>query len=310
MVALGLAACVGRGAAAQTRAFPTRGLDLAIVVRPDADTKSGPEWRRSRVTLPERTPSAIPARANTALTGTAFIASVAGMSNADRELAVGRELLAGNIPSFLRELRTVEVSGKGADSAQHSVAYEVMPDYLSIGSDKDYVRMPMTPYTAQAFCDAFGFVLPTRKMVNDIWSAATTHLQPAPLTEQRESPLTFMRHDRIIQEQLRGVSRAANRNDFVAGIKKDVVVSNLIAARPDRVVIYGWHELNGIPIQPMYSGHVNWYVDYSHGIRPVRRIMRVDGVGRAFEKIVADSVMLALLSDEGAIKVARYAVPE
>lgn len=170
--------------------------------------------------------------------------------------------------------------------------------------------MPMTPYTAQAFCDAFGFVLPTRKMVNDIWSAATTHLQPAPLTEQRESPLTFMRHDRIIQEQLRGVSRAANRNDFVAGIKKDVVVSNLIAARPDRVVIYGWHELNGIPIQSMYSGHVNWYVDYSHGIRPVRRIMRVDGVGRAFEKIVADSVMLALLSDEGAIKVARYAVPE
>jgi len=28
-----------------------------------------------------------------------------------------------------------------------------------------------------------------------------------------------------------------------------------------------WHQLNGIPIQPLYSGHINWWVDYSHGIR-------------------------------------------
>jgi hypothetical protein len=88
------------------------------------------------------------------------------------------------------------------------------------------------------------------------------------------------------------------------------VVSNLIAARPDRVVIFGWHYLNGDPIQPMYSGHVNWYVDYSHGIRPVRRMMLVDGVRRAYEKVLADTVTLALLSDEGAIREPRYPVPQ
>ena len=41
--------------------------------------------------------------------------------------------------------------------------------------------------------------------------------------------------------------------------------------RPNRVAIYGWHYLNGQPIQPTYAGHVDWYIDYSHGIRPVRR---------------------------------------
>jgi len=263
-------------------------------------------WVEPEVTMPVGAPPAIPTRAGSALTGSAFMASVAGLSNTDRELAIRRELLAGNIPSFLRVLRTVEVPAKGADGVTHAVSYEVMPDYLSIGSDSDYVRIPMTPYTAQAFCDAFGFVLPTRKMVNDIWKAARTHVEPRPLTELRESPLTFMQHDRIIQGQLKG----ARHDAFVAGIKKDVVVSNLIAARPDRVVIYGWHYLSGEPIQPMYSGHLNWYVDYSHGVRPVRRMMQVDGVRQSFEKILTDSVRLVLLSDEGAIKVPRYPVPE
>ena len=60
------------------------------------------------------------------------------------------------------------------------------------------------------------------------------------------------------------------------------------------------------PIQPVYAGHVDWYVDYSHGIRPVRRWMRVDGVRRSFEAILADSTRRYLLSDEGALAVWRY----
>lgn len=262
-------------------------------------------WVASDVRLPQAEPPAIPQRPAGAPTGSAFIATVAGMSNADREAAVLRELLSGNVPSFLRVLRTVTVTAKGADSSSHTISYDVMPDYLAIGSDSDWVRMPMAPYTAQAFCDAFGFVLPTRKMVNDIWKAAPVHREPKPLTEQRESPLTFQQHDGIIKEQLNGIERGS----FVAGIKKDVVVSNLIAVRPDRVVIYGWHYLSGDPIQPMYSGHVNWYVDYSHGIRPVRRMMRVDDTRKSYEKVLTDSVTLSLLSDEGVIKTPRYPIP-
>ena len=206
------------------------------------------------------------------------------------------------MPSFLRKLRTVEVSVVGSDSVKHSISYDVMPDYLAIGSDNDFVRMPMTPYTAQEFCDAFGFVLPTRKMVNDIWAAATTHLEPRPLTVERESPVTFLQHHRIIEDQLKGIGRGA----FVAGIKKDVVVTSKLSEKPQRVAIYGWHYPNGQPIQPLYTGHVDWYVDYSHGIRPVRRSMRVDGNVVLFEKVLADSTLRDLLSDEGEITASRY----
>ena len=162
--------------------------------------------------------------------------------------------------------------------------------------------MPMIPYTGQDFCDAFGFVLPTRKMVNDIWAASKTHLDPRPLTVKRESPLTFFQHHKIIEEQLKGIERGT----FVAGIKKDIVVTNKLAEAPKRVAIYGWHYPTGVPIQQVYTGHVDWYVDYSHGVRPVRRLMRVDGVVQPFEEIVKDSVLRSLLSDEGEVSVTRY----
>jgi hypothetical protein len=260
------------------------------------------QWVEDTVALPAATPPDIPPRAQHALTGSAFIKSVTRLSREEREAAIRRELFAGNIPSFLRKLRTVEVTDTTTDSVKHTVSYDVMPDYLAIGSDRDFVRMPMTPYTAQAFCDAFGFVLPTRKMVNDIWVAAKTHLDPRPLTVERESPLTFLQHHRIIEDQLKGVERGT----FVAGIKKDVVVTNRLGEKPQRVAIYGWHYVNGQPIQPLYVGHVDWYVDYSHGIRPVRRAMRVDGVERSFDKIITDPQLSGLISDEGVITVSRY----
>ena len=261
-------------------------------------------WAEPALSLPAPAPPAIPARAAGAMTGSAFLRSVATLTRDEREAAIRRELFAGNVPRFLRALRTVEVAVTGPDSARRTIAYEVMPDYLAIGSDEDFARIPMMPQTAQAFCDAFGFVLPTRKMVDDIWAAAGTHLDPRPLTQERESPLTFLQHDGIIRAQLD--SARAPLGAFVAGHKKDVVVSNVLQARADRVAIYGWHYPAGKPIQPLYAGHVDWYVDYSHGIRPVRRMMRVDGTAMPFERIVGDSALAFLLSDEGAIAAPRY----
>jgi hypothetical protein len=251
---------------------------------------------------PTPRPSDIPARAADAVTGSAFIAAVAALPRDEREAAVLRELLAGNIPSFLRTLHTIRHTMTGADGVVRTIAYEVMPDYLAIGSDEDFVRMPMNPYTAQAFCDAFGFVLPTRKMVNDIWQASSVRVDPHPLTVEREAAATFLQHHLIIEEQLAGARRGA----LVGGIKKDVVVSNKLMERPNRVAIFGWHYPNGQPIQPLYAGHVDWYVDYSHGIRPVRREMRIDGALRRFEEILDDPQLRNLLSDEGELTVRRY----
>ena len=259
-------------------------------------------WVQPAIDLPPSSPPDITARSRRALSGSAFIAAVSTLSRDERESAIRRELLAGNIPLFLRTLSRVETTLADSDGLSHTISYDVMPDYLAIGSDADFVRMPMTPYTAQAFCDAFGFTLPTRQIVNQIWNAATVRVEPMPLTEERESPLTFLQHNRMIEGVLNGNQRGA----LVAGIKKDVVVSPSIAARKDRVAIFGWHHTSGEPIQPLYTGHVDWYVDYSHGIRPVRRTVRVDGVERTIESVLADPRLRYLISDEEGTPVSRY----
>jgi len=56
------------------------------------------------------------------------------------------------------------------------------------------------------------------------------------------------------------------------------------------------------PIQPLTIVHVNWYVDYSHGIRLVKRSMTVDGKPRDLKFVLHDAKLSPLVSDEGAVE--------
>lgn len=249
---------------------------------------------------------ALPARPADAPTGSQFIEKVKALPIAEREAAVLAELRRGNIPDFLRNTVTVKAEATGLEGKTHTVAYEAMPDYLGIGSDADWVRMPMTPKTAEAFCAEYDYVLPTRKMVNDIWKAAEVKLEPQPMTEAREAPETFLAQNKLIEEQR---AKDPSKSKFVAGIKKDVVVTNRLNEKPGKVAIYGWHYRDGKPIQPLTIVHGENYVDYSHGIRPVRREMLVDGVNRLpFREIAADPHLNGLVSDEGELVRPTYEV--
>jgi hypothetical protein len=98
---------------------------------------------------------------------------------------------------------------------------------------------------------------------------------------------------------------------LVGGDKKDVVITNRIytASPPPRVAIYGWHQLNGTPIQPLTTVHASTYADYSHGIRLANLKLLVDGQEKTIPEVLADSVLSALLSDEGVISTPRYPTP-
>jgi len=74
------------------------------------------------------------------------------------------------------------------------------------------------------------------------------------------------------------------------------------------VVIYGWHYLSGTPIQPLYNGHGETYVDYSHGIRLVQMAMTLNGKPETVTNICASSTFYSLLSDEGPIATNRYTI--
>lgn len=266
--------------------------------KPGWGTFGGPrayaEWVQAAPGIPKRP---IDARG-----GTEFFRQIANLTRQEREEAIAGEVCRGNIPDFLRSFQKVTVKARGDNGKEHVATIEVMPDYLAIGSDSDFVRVPMSPMTAARIADAFGCALPTRKLVDEIYKSALVKLEPRPLVKDRESAATFLEHNAIIEKQRAGKPLGA----LVAGIKKDVVITNRLGERPNRVAIYGWHKLDGQPIQPLTIVHVNWYVDYSHGIRLMKRTLTVDGVTRDIRPVLYSSELSPLLSDEGPITHPTY----
>lgn len=242
-----------------------------------------------------------PARAADAVTGNKFIEQIAGFDAAERERAIAREITLGNVPSFLREAQAIPFG-----SGETAGTFFTLPDYLAIGSDDDFVRMPMQPQTAQRLADKFDCLLPTTKMVDLIDAAAELRLPPYPMTEQRETPATFHLHHRIIEAQ----GARWGRGLLTSGIKKDVVITNRLAKRADRLALYGWHYRSGKPIQPLTTVHVNWYVDYSHGVRLVSKTLVLNEKQKSASSVLSDASTCELLSSEGPITTLRYPIAE
>jgi hypothetical protein len=72
----------------------------------------------------------------------------------------------GQIPDFLRDLHTVQMTVKDANGVDRVVEYEVMPDYMAIGTDDEYLIVPMSGDMAQQIALAYGMVPPTAQMVD------------------------------------------------------------------------------------------------------------------------------------------------
>ncbi len=250
--------------------------------------------------LPEPTVK-IPLRNPQAMTGSQFMNSVIDMSFADREESILQELRTGNVPYFLRELVLIEATYQDAAGNNHDVRFRVMPDYLAIGSDEDFCRVPMGPITAQKAADFYGTCMPTRKLVDEIYVNAEVKLAPVtyyPVGNQNESVAKFIEHNEAIEAQR--AAAGAIPGQLVGGIKKDVVLSNKITdpSRTHHVTIYGWHTLDGNPIQPLYNGHFDTYVDYSHGIRYLDDDIEIDGGMQDVRSVLTDGNLYKILSDE------------
>lgn len=238
--------------------------------------------------------------------GTQLRTRIDGLALAEREVVLWQELERGNVPAFLGRLVPVTTSAI-VDGTVRTARFWVAPDWFGFGTEADWFRMPMAPPLAQRIADRLDCTLPTRRMSDAIWQQAAVKVAPRPISPKEHdicSVAQFHRHHAMVEAQLQGADRA----QLVAGAKKDVVVSALVAAHPRRVVIYGWHKPDGKPIQPLSKVHGFGHVDYSHGIRFVARAMELDGVPTTVAAVLADPKLHVLLSDEGPIMVTRYPV--
>lgn len=238
-----------------------------------------------------------------ALTGSVFYKQAAAMKWKERDSFAVKEILAGNIPAFLKKFVPVKVFVvDSATGSRINATYYAAQDYLSIGNEVDWARINITPMAAQKIADSLNCFLPTRKMADDIYRAAKIKPEPVPMDAFRDSTPTMWHHHLIIEGQRKG------RKGLIAGIKKDVVISGKILRdqRPDRVAIYGWHKTDGKPIQPLYTGHANWYVDYSQGIRLIYRKIKVEGSWMDYTDVLKDKTLQRLLCDEDDCNFYRY----
>ncbi len=146
---------------------------------------------------------------------------------------------------------TVELDG---------VAWAVSPIYVA----------PIGIGQAAAYAQQMGCELPTPKLVDAIWQAADLKLEPRP--RRHNGTVAQMASAEVYQDQaLRIEAQIGGRSlgvDFslLAGCFKDVVQQN------GKIGLYGWHNLNGVVIQPFFSGHAPEWIDYSQGLRLVRKL--------------------------------------
>jgi len=197
----------------------------------------------------------------------------------------------------------VPVSSRG-----HSGTMYVARDYWGLGPDfSSFLRVPLSPRAAQWVADQLGAVLPTRKMVDIIERNARLIPFIAHTPRSGES-----RNSQRLWESINNAisTRMGEDVGLVAGHKKDVIVGNLLGRSPEKVIIYGGRYEDGRRVQATSNLHGDFYADYSHGIRLVKKEMDVDGQSVLVGDVLRSRELSGLLSDEGPVVAAglRYRV--
>ena len=261
----------------------------------------GAEWADFQDFLIRR----IPFRPYWAMAGSEFSKYIAQMDKTRREQAILEQLSQGNFPDFLRKLIPVPLEHILKDGKGITATIFAMPDYLGVGSNRDFIRTPMNLYTAAAIADRFGFILPTTKMVDALFKQSAFHLRPEPMPPgpRMTSTACYVEHNQKIQEQR--LALGCPLGALISGHKKDIVITNQLAHKPERVAIYGWQHLSGTPIQPLCTTHGAGYADYSHGVRLISELALLNGEPTPIFRILEDPDLAAVLSDEGAIPKVR-----
>lgn len=243
----------------------------------------------------------LPSRPQGALSGSTFINKIKLLSTAKREQAILKEILSGNIPNFERFLTPIDRKLTSGPYKGQTLRFWALPDYISVGSDQDFVIVPLNLPSIKILAEKLDLSLPTPKMVNDIYAQAKVKLIPSPLPQVKDitSTRNILKHDALVHKQL--IRSAWRPGLLVAGHKKDIVQSRRLAKKPDSIAIYGWHQRNKQPIQPLSTVHAAAYADYSHGVRLVSNAVQIGTKTFDIRDVLSQKPIANLLSDEGVI---------
>lgn len=280
---------------------------LLAVSSPKANAQSIVYGKNSRLKKETMAVPYFQDKPQASLTGWDFMLKADKMGFWKLEDAIAEAVLEGNIPQELRSFRKIVFRTPVVDSVEilrkpHKVEIWVLPDYISIGTSNDFVRMPMGPLAAQRIADSLHCILPTTFLVDRIAEVAQGHLNIfpfRPLGSRNSQPIVYQDSNNAINALYD--AKGYKFGQFISGLKKDVVLTYKILTLPgneNRVAIYGWHLPSGKAKQPLHIKHGNFYADYSHGIRMIYRTIKVDGKEYDAREVLESPQLYRLLSNE------------
>jgi hypothetical protein len=295
--------------------------------------QQGWNWTPGHLNWSPRNRGDFPPRSRGALGGRAFMRAIRGTGRPHnwnaREDAIYEQLRNGNLPdALIRRWVRINLSvTRNGRTIRGSV--EVLPDYLCIGSDSDYVYIPMDPLTAQQVAFVLDLNLPTAKICHAIYRAtpqgqriggiardyfrSPSRRQTAPRGASQTSTAAYAEHSDAIKARMR--ARGIPFGALVAGHKKDVVISKRLRGTPNKIAFHGFYDASGVPFEPCRDpgpptqgckerpalAHLRQFCDYAQGVRLVRDRMIVDGRPMSMRTVLRSSTLSWLISAEGPI---------
>jgi hypothetical protein len=223
-----------------------------------------------------------------------------------RERMIRDFALRGDVPKFVQSWVAVPVMHNDV-----SGEFYCSPDFLSIGNDDDFLRVRINGVTAELIGEVAHAMLPTRMMVNAIYSHA---MKLAAIPWGPPYDHSMMRTERW-EEQDTKIDKQAGEKGYELGqlwaghLKNVVVGSGLAKSRGSNIGIYGWFDKSGQAIQGpnvQWGAHEWTYTDYSQGIRFIHKEMLVGGVLVPVKEVLQDPDLAPLISDEGTVPHCSY----
>lgn len=166
---------------------------------------------------------------------------------------------------------------------------EVMADVVSFGD----VRLCMSMVALQGIADAWNCLLLTAGISDAIWRAADIKFAPQPIDPNPGGAIPWMLYyaDRVADVEQLALEAWLAESGWSGAFKPKLLVTlgkdytldsrQTWPENRDDCCIYGWHWLNGSPIQSKKSGgsfiHPLRFYDYSQMGRLVRRNAWLDG---------------------------------
>jgi hypothetical protein len=243
------------------------------------------------------------------LSGTEFLQTLPATARPERERAILDAVRAGNFAPVTWWAVRSAFNG-------HALVMFVSSDALRIGTAEDSVRVNVTARTAQHIADTLSCVLPTTRICDLIWEQAVVRVSPCiGRADSEMSATSRMRAHHACVE-----SKVGGQSGLLETVGKNWVLTNKLVSHPGRAANYGWFDAKApyasrrIPAggrgphrlwQPLGLAHGLEHVDYSQTMRLVNRSCVVDAEVRDLVKVMRDSQLAPLVSDEGVLRIGR-----